>query len=330
MPKSNVDPLIIYPTSTHTHTFIVLHGRGSNALRFSQDTTNPIKPGFLTCTTSSGLTLAQKFPGLKFVVPTAPKRRCTAKKRLAMNIWFDNSSFEDPYEREELQCQGLADNYEMVKEIVTEEAKELGERGLQKVFLGGLSQGCAMSLHVLLAFDRDEEEKCMGFGGFIGMSGWLPFQDEINSLLGIRRGDDGEEDENPFGDESGDEEDGGDAEDPVVKVTRFIRKDVMNLSKAQNELLVCRHTPIFLGHGDQDDVVPLEYGKNVMEALQAMGMNLEWKVYAEQGHWYKVPDTIDDIVRFLEKNMQARTLTRYSQSIYMKTSRTCLMTACSI
>ncbi|PSS23328.1 hypothetical protein M430DRAFT_117406, partial [Amorphotheca resinae ATCC 22711] len=275
MPKSNVDPLIIYPTSTHTHTFIVLHGRGSNALHFSQDTTNPVKPGFLTCTTSSGLTLAQKFPGLKFVVPTAPKRRCTAKKRLAMNIWFDNSSFEDPYEREE-----VADNYEMVKEIVTEEAKELGERGLQKVFLGGLSQGCAMSLHVLLAFDRDEEEKCMGFGGFIGMSGWLPFQDEINSLLGIRRGDDGEEDENPFGDESGDEEDGGDAEDPV------------------NELLVCRHTPIFLGHGDQDDVVPLEYGKNVMEALQAMGINLEWKVYAEQGHWYKVPDTIDDIVRF--------------------------------
>lgn len=192
----------------------------------------------------------------------------------------------------------VADNYEMVKEIVTEEAKELGERGLQKVFLGGLSQGCAMSLHVLLAFDRDEEEKCMGFGGFIGMSGWLPFQDEINSLLGIRRGDDGEEDENPFGDESGDEEDGGDAEDPVVKVARFIRKDVMNLSKAQNELLVCRHTPIFLGHGDQDDVVPLEYGKNVMEALQAMGINLEWKVYAEQGHWYKVPDTIDDIVRF--------------------------------
>jgi hypothetical protein len=32
-------------------------------------------------------------------------------------------------------------------------------------------------------------------------------------------------------------------------------------------------------------------------------MNVGWKVYAEQGHWYKVPDTIDDIVQFLERTM---------------------------
>ena len=221
-----------------------------------------------------------------------------------MNIWFDNSSFEDPYEREELQCQGLADNYEMVKAIVTKEAKELGEGGLRKVFLGGLSQGCAMSLHILLAFERDEGENCLGFGGFIGMSGWLPFQDSVDGLLGIGNVDDEEEDENPFGDESGDEEDSGGAEERVIRVAQFIRKDVMDLPEAKKELLACRHTPIFLGHGGQDDVVPLEYGKNMMEALKVMGMNLEWKVYAEQGHWYKVPDTIDDIVLFLEKNMK--------------------------
>jgi predicted esterase len=220
-----------------------------------------------------------------------------------MNIWFDNSSFEDLYEREEIQCQGLAENYEILKAIVTHEANELGEGGLGKVFLGGLSQGCAMSLHVLLAFERNEEEKGIGFGGFIGMSGWLPFQDDVDGLLSIRKGDDEEEDENPFGDGPRDEEDSGDEEEAVIRVAQFIRREVMDLPEAKEELLAGRHTPIFLGHGGQDDVVPLEYGKNVMEALKAMGMKLEWKVYAEQGHWYKVPDTIDDIVRFLEKAM---------------------------
>jgi predicted esterase len=221
-----------------------------------------------------------------------------------MNIWFDNSSFEDAYEREDLQCQGLAENYEILKKIITHEANELGEGGLGKVFLGGLSQGCAMALHVLLAFEREEEESSMGFGGFIGMSGWLPFQNDVDGLLGISKGDDDEEeDENPFGNEIRDEEDSEDEEEAVVKVAQFIRNEVMDLPEAKTEILTGRHTPIFLGHGDQDDVVPLEYGRNMMEALKAMSMNVGWKVYAEQGHWYKVPDTIDDIVQFLERTM---------------------------
>jgi predicted esterase len=257
----------------------------------------------MTCTTSSNVTLAQKFPGLKFVFPTAPKRRCTAKKRTKMNIWFDNSSFEDPYQREELQCQGLAKNYEMLKVIVRQEASELGEGGLGKVFLGGLSQGCAMALYVLLAFERDEEEKCMGFGGFIGMSGWLPFQNDVDGFLGIGEGDDEEDDDNPFGGGPEDEEDNDNEEKAGIRVSQFIRTEVMDLLEAKKELLTARHTPIFLGHGDQDDVVSLEYGQRVMEALKAMDMNVEWKVYAKQGHWYKVPDTIDDIVQFLENAM---------------------------
>ncbi|EPE33671.1 alpha/beta-Hydrolase [Glarea lozoyensis ATCC 20868] len=220
-----------------------------------------------------------------------------------MNSWFDNSSFENSYEREELQCQGLAENYQMLKSIIRHEADELGEGGLGKLFLGGLSQGCAMALHVLLAFERDEGEKLLGFRGFIGMSGWLPFQNDIDGLLGIGEGDDGACDENPFGDESSGEEDSMNEENAVTKVSQFIRTEIMDLPVAKKESLTARHTPIFLGHGDQDDVVPLEYGKRVMEALKAMEMNVEWKVYAKLGHWYKVPDTIDDIVQFLENNM---------------------------
>ena len=28
------------------------------------------------------------------------------------------------------------------------------------------------------------------------------------------------------------------------------------------------------------------------------GYDLEWKYYEDQGHWYKIPDQIDDIVSF--------------------------------
>lgn len=30
-------------------------------------------------------------------------------------------------------------------------------------------------------------------------------------------------------------------------------------------------------------------------------MDVTWKAYEEFGHWYKVPDVIDDAVRFLKK-----------------------------
>lgn len=40
------------------------------------------------------------------------------------------------------------------------------------VFTGGLSQGCAMSLHFLLSYEDSPPLR-----GFVGMSGWLPFAD---------------------------------------------------------------------------------------------------------------------------------------------------------
>src|SRR6266702_4306956 len=47
-------PLIFPSSSTHTHTLIVLHGRGSNAANFSTS--------FLSARTSSNHTLQQLFP----------------------------------------------------------------------------------------------------------------------------------------------------------------------------------------------------------------------------------------------------------------------------
>jgi len=281
---------------------ILLHGRGSNAERFAYDQSISCKPGILQCQNSSAHTLPQVFPGMKFVFPTALRRRSTARKRKATNIWFNNSSFEDPFEREGLQIDGLSDNFRILNEIVQNEARQLS---LKHVFLGGISQGCAMALHVLLGLDGNMLDSDAGLGGFIGMSGWLPFQSAVNSLLlpaiigDCMEHDDDEE--NPFATEIGDmvEEE----EDLGSKVSRFIREDLMNLPCCKPDHQVFRKTPIFMGHGDQDDIVELAHGKDAVSALNCLDLDVFWKVYEQQGHWFGVPTTIDDMIAFLKKNM---------------------------
>lgn len=62
----------------------------------------------------------------------------------------------------------------------------VGDRYSQ-VVIGRLSQGCAASVFCLFGGDfllrEDGESKPLG--GFIGMSGWLPFEGEIARLLKI-------------------------------------------------------------------------------------------------------------------------------------------------
>lgn len=33
------------------------------------------------------------------------------------------------------------------------------------------------------------------------------------------------------------------------------------------------------------------------------GMDVTWRAYEGFGHWYKVPDEIDDVVRFLKESV---------------------------
>ena len=46
---------------------------------------------------------------------------------------------------------------------------------LENIILRGLSQGCAMGMYLTLTMDR--------LGGFVGMSGWLPFSGEVGVIL---------------------------------------------------------------------------------------------------------------------------------------------------
>lgn len=60
-------------------------------------------------------------------------------------------------------------------------------------------------------------------------------------------------------------------------------------------------TPVFLGHGSADPKVSVKLGQRMASILvDGFGMDVTWKAYEEFGHWYKVPDEIDDALQFFK------------------------------
>ncbi|EFJ35414.1 hypothetical protein SELMODRAFT_79756 [Selaginella moellendorffii] len=241
----------------HTHTVILLHGRGSNAEEFVEDLQG--------MTTSSGQSLFAHFPGVRWVFPSA-QTLWSSQFLEAMSTWFDAPSLTDMSKNKHLQVPGLKSSVEFVRGVIQDEVARLGGDAA-KVVLGGISQGQATALHVLLGGSHK-------LGGFVGASGWLPFADEVEGLGSLAelsshfRG--------KLGLELDEEIQGGGVEE----------------------------TPVFLGHGTDDEMVDVKFGRQARDVLKAAKVkNLTWKEYvgAElDGHWFKEPEEMDDIVAFLK------------------------------
>ncbi|KAE8140804.1 Alpha/Beta hydrolase protein [Aspergillus pseudotamarii] len=278
-------PLVAAPlkSNQNTHTIILLHGRGSNGERFGQV--------FLESTD-----IARRLPTVKFVFPTARKRRSTVLKRIPINQWFDNYSLEDPNTRTELQFDGLEESSRFLRGLIDEEARLLdGE--YSRVIIGGLSQGCATSIFCLLG--GFPEDKIKPLGGFIGMSGWLPLEREISGLLESGGSESDMEDDDPF---SHDDEEDEDIPAHVQAINHV--RDVLNMPALQQSSLSYVDIPVFLGHGLADPKVSVKLGQRMASILSnGFEMDVTWKAYEEFGHWYKVPDEIDDVVCFLKEKL---------------------------
>ena len=283
--NAHPSPFVIEPTAQHTHSFILLHGLGSNGENFGKELVD-------TAICTDGNKLVDIFPGARFIFPTSKKQRSTTFGRAMLRQWFDVRSLDDPSYRQDGQLKGLVESSQEIREILDEESQKVAHKN---IILGGLSQGCATALCCLLSLN-------FPLGGFIGMSGWLPFQKEIEAAT---RDEDDSSNENPLGSDTDDpfehsEEKSQDIQDPIVRVMDLTR-DLLCLdkpeytSRANSPLL----TPVFLGHGEADDKVKPCYGKSASETLVACGFQVTWKCYSNQGHWYKIPDEIDDLVEFI-------------------------------
>ncbi|PHH66388.1 hypothetical protein CDD81_7443 [Ophiocordyceps australis] len=309
---------VVRPSAPHTHTVILLHDVASNGVMFGRDLMRLGK-------TSSDKTLDWLFPGVRFVFPSSPRLPCLAMHQMRLSLWFDVARLDDPSFRQDIQRQGLCAS---TRHIVVLLHWEMRLVPADKIIIGGLGQGCALSLVLLLSLGYP-------IGGIIGMSGFLPFQFELemNTVdhTGYRDIDDGHDDDNELYDSDFDQDDSdydsqsedsdeyqvdddnddGDdddddqvPQDPIVSAQIFER----TLLQINSREYPCKEktsygTPIFLGHGVQDGSIPHSMGQKAAGAMRSVEYEVEWRSYKELGHGYKVPAEIDDIVEFIRSKV---------------------------
>ncbi|KAA8625843.1 esterase [Pyrenophora tritici-repentis] len=188
LPKmTNVStPHIIPPTISHKHTVIFLHGRGSDAETFASEV--------FESQDSSSRFFTDIFPSVKWIFPRAPFRFpqkddndddmpvSTAEERIdeeeketGETQWFDMATPQHPQQDPERQKPGLWQSVDLVLKILRHEIEIVG---MQNVVLAGISQGCATGIFSLLASG-------MQVGGFVGLCGWLPLAEELNSVMHV-------------------------------------------------------------------------------------------------------------------------------------------------
>ncbi len=268
-------PFIIPPLSTHLQSIIILHGRGSSASAFGPSLlSTPLSP-------SQTQPLRTAFPHAKFIFPTASKRRAVIYNRASINQWFDYWSLTQPTEREELQIEGLRESSAYIHSLLREEI-EIVRAG--NVVLGGLSQGCAASLVALLMWEGEP------LGAAFGMCGWLPFREQMEEIA--RPQYDGDDEDDPFERSSQSEQ-----FDPPAQAIKFLCEEV-GASVVQPSMSFQR-TPLFLGHGTEDEKVLLHLGREAASCLRTLGMHVSWTKYEGLAHQYSAA-MLRDLVHFLQ------------------------------
>lgn len=262
---------IIQPVSHHTHTAVLLHGRGSSGEEFAEE--------LIASVLSNQRTLMQALPGWRWVFPTSRDLWSTAFQE-NIPAWFEAHSLTDVTERQDLQTEGIKDSVGHLSSILEEEVERLGGHG-ENLVLGGISQGAAIGIWALLCAAKSVKR----FGAFFGASTWLPFADNIERLL--CRGHASARSES----------------DRVADA--FVESMMINLKNSpagSSGPASLTSTPVFLGHGVDDAYVDITLGRQARNVLARIGLKVEWKEYSgaeQEGHWLKVPEEVDDIAHFL-------------------------------
>ncbi|KAK4171471.1 Alpha/Beta hydrolase protein [Triangularia setosa] len=258
---------IIPPRAEHTHTAIMLHGRGSDGPEFAQE---------LSETTLTGQKdLMQRLPGWRWVFLSSQHLWSTAFEE-ELPAWFEAHSLTDATSRQDLQVEGIRESTSYIKSVMDEEL-ELLKGCSNKLVLAGISQGGAIAIWTLLCQTRLDRR----LGALVGTNTWLPFAKNIEKGLGIRA--------------SASQDDRSDLNAFVESMTSAW------ITKPSPSLLA---TPIFLGHGTDDAMVDVQLGREARDVLSKVGFQVEWKEYSGaelEGHWIKVPEAVDDITTFLTR-----------------------------
>ncbi|KAK4679423.1 hypothetical protein QC764_204040 [Podospora pseudoanserina] len=281
------DPLILPPLNPpHSFTLVLLHGRGNS-------------PSSLLPFCSP---LQRSFPSLKIILPTAPKSRATIYARSLITQWFDGwhldspASVLNPGQDEWRSIDGLQRTTSYLHDLLRQEIALLGGDS-RKMFLGGLSQGCAASLMALLLWEGKPLGRC------VGMCGWLPFVRTVQRAtkdFASRKGDTEEDGFDPFGGNGEDDEDK--PQDVEAAAVQALRESLELEGNSPITRPNSFDTPVFLAHGTEDDKVLIAHGKEAASTLSELSVNTSWNEYPGLGHWF-YPEMITDITAFLKSQI---------------------------
>ena len=155
---------IIFPSGSHTHTVMFLHGRDSTAEQFQEE--------LFESQASDGRYLTEIFPHGRWVFPKS-KIRPSARFGQDLSQWFDIWSTEDSHAEKQIQLEGLGESVQFVRQVIEIESKLVP---LSHIILCGISQGCATALCTLLCNGR-------ALGGFVGLCGWMSYEDEMRKSV---------------------------------------------------------------------------------------------------------------------------------------------------
>ncbi|KAJ5652261.1 Phospholipase/carboxylesterase/thioesterase [Penicillium longicatenatum] len=227
--------------------------------------------------------------------------------------------------RTELQIDGLCETAGFIRDLITKEAHILGEGGYRKIILWGLSQGCAAGIFTILGgwYDMSEANT---LGEFVGMSGWLPFEQHLREIL---RCDDKPElaDISDIKTQSDthdanyhDASEAGMASDEDSEKDDFLRFELED-DPFQRPGQVHDDFNPFTEDTEVKVPVPIQAIDYIRDMLDLpmltkdeepqspsnlcqlqTGINVTWKSYEGLGHWYRVEDEIQDILKFLESH----------------------------
>ncbi|KAK6534111.1 hypothetical protein TWF281_005449 [Arthrobotrys megalospora] len=242
-------------TPPHESTIIFLHGRGDSGHNVAPSLLfRPVNSDHSEASRSnSSLTFRHLLPRTKFVFPTAAKRRVQVYgDGTKINQWFDMESLAITDLEEEIQIEGIKESTDYILQLIKEEV----DAGIppEKIVIMGISQGCATGAIVTMRYPGT-------LGGFVGMSGWLPFISQVENMF--REGSD------------------------TTTVVRHIEKTLGSDKEITEENITeALKTPVFLGHGVLDTKILPRCGERLRDALKSAKFEKVVFVTYSVGHWW--------------------------------------------
>jgi len=256
---------IVDPVTEHTHTAILLHGRGSNGPEFAEEL---LKETLFP----DGSNLAQKLPNWRWVFPSSRELWSEAFQE-DMPAWFEAHSLTDITARQEVQIPGIRDSTEYVNTIIDKEIVKLAGAS-ERVVLGGISQGGAVAMWTLL----NQGER--SFGAFFGTNTWLPFASSLQDSMS-QGAEMSEEEGVVFLAEM--------LGPPLIQGQIFNRSTRVFLGHGTDDAYV----DVELGRQARDVLTKFGYS---VEWKEYTGAELE-------GHWIKAPEELEDMLEFFTKTL---------------------------